>query len=288
VNVLTVLPLLTALLAAAFFGGSVLLARQGLRYVDAQTGSMISIMATTAIYSCMAPFFVKAEYFLSPGIWVFAASGCIHPLISQAMSFEATRRVGATVSSTVSSTSPLFSSGAAVLLLGERPSWTAVAGTLATVGGAMVLTSRGKAPRGYALGSLMFAFAAAAIRGTNFLTGKVGLQLLPVPFMAAWISFLVSCIGSILFFRVRKGHLPLSLPRGGLKWFGLTGIFISTAIFCMYFALGQGSVVTVAPIVAAFPLFTLLLTLLLRQEAPSWRVILGTVIVVAGVILVSV
>lgn len=283
----SVLPLLAALTAAAFFGGSVLLARLGLRYVDAQTGSMISIMTTTGIYTCVAPFVVKAEYFRSPGIWIFLASGCIHPLISQAMSFEATRRVGATVSSTVGSTSPWFSSIAAVVLLGEKVTWPIVVGTLATVGGAMVLTSRGRAPRAYPVGSLMYAFAAAIIRGTNFLTGKFGLQLLPVPFMAAWISFTVSCTGSVLVYRVRKGRLPFDLAWGGVKWFGLTGCCISAAIFCMYFALSGGSVVTIGPIVAAYPLVTLILTLLLRQEILSWRVIVGTLIVVSGVVLIS-
>ena len=282
------LPLLAALTAAVFFGSSVLLARLGLRYVDAQTGSMISIMTTTGIYTCVAPFVVKAEYFRSPGIWIFVASGCIHPLVSQAMSFEATRRVGATVSSTIGSTSPWFSSLAAVVLLGEEMTWPIIVGTLATVGGAMVLTSRGRAPRAYAVGSLLYAFAAAVIRGTNTLTGKFGLQILPVPFMAAWVSFMVSCTGSVLVYRVRKGRLPFDLARGGLKWFGLTGCCISAAIFCFYFALRGGSVVTIGPIVAAYPLVTLILTLLLRQEILSWRVMLGTVIVVAGVVLISV
>ncbi len=280
-------PLLVAIVSATFFGGSVLLSRQGLRYVDAQTGSMISIATTTAIYSCIAPFVVKAEYFRSPGIWVFVASGCVHPLVSMAMSFEATRRVGATVSSTIGSTSPWFSSVAAVLLLGERVTWPIVAGTLATVGGAMVLTSRGRAPRGYSLGALVFAFAAALVRGTNSLTGKFGLLILPVPFMAGWVSFMVSCTGSILVYRLRKGKLPLDLPKGGRKWFCMTGCCISVAIFCMYYALSHGSVVVIGPIVAAYPLVTLILTLLLHQEILSGRVILGTLIVVAGVVLIS-
>lgn len=281
-------PVAIAVVSAAFFGGSVLLSRQGLRYVDAQTGSMISIATTATIYTCFAPFVVKAEYFRSPGIWVFVASGCIHPLISMAMSFEATRRLGSTVSSTISSTSPWFGSLFAVLLLGERLTGTIVAGTLATVGGAMVLTSRGRAPRAYSLGSLVFALAAALVRGTNSLTGKFGLQLLPVPFMAGWISFLMSLTGSLAVYRVRTGHLPLYLPRNALRWFSMTGCCISVAIICMYDALGRGSVVIIAPIVAAYPLFTLILTLILRQEILSWRVIAGTLIVVAGVILISI
>jgi drug/metabolite transporter (DMT)-like permease len=55
----------------------------------------------------------------------------------------------------------------------------------------------------------------------------------------------------------------------------------------MYYALSHGSVVVIGPIAASFPIFTLILTLLLRQELLSGRVILGTLIVVAGVVLIG-
>jgi drug/metabolite transporter (DMT)-like permease len=275
-------------LAAAFcFGSSVLTSKQGLRYVDAATGSMISIGTTVTIYTLIAPFFVRAEHWSSPGIWVFMANGLIHPMISMAMSFEATRRMGATVSSTVSSTSPWFATIGAVLLLGEVPTLSNLAGTLATVLGIMILTYDPGGTRAWKRSDLLFAFAAAVVRGSNNLIGKYGLDLLPVPFLAAWLSFVVSLAGSVMLYRFRKGAFPLHLPRQGLRWFAYTGTWISAAILCMYTALSLGSVVVVAPVVAAFPVLTLILSLLLKQEIFSGKLVLGVLVVVSGVVLIA-
>jgi drug/metabolite transporter (DMT)-like permease len=280
-------PLFFAVVASLFFGSSVLTGKQGLRYVDAQTGSMISIGTTVIIYTALAPFLVRAEYWSSPGIWVFMGNGLIHPLISMAMSFEATRRMGATVSSTVSSTSPWFASVGAILLLGEALTVSNLVGTLATVLGIMVLTYDPGGTRGWHRRDLLFALAAAVVRGSNNLIGKFGLGYLPIPFMAAWLSFLVSFTGAVIIYRVRMGRLPLRLPRLGVRWFSATGVMISAAILCMYTALSLGSVVVVSPIVAAFPVWTLLLSLLLRQEIFSFKILLGVLVAAGGVVLIA-
>jgi drug/metabolite transporter (DMT)-like permease len=279
--------LLFAVVASFFFGFSVLTSKQGLRYVDAQTGSMISIATTVTIYTLIAPFFVKWEYWTSPGIWLFLGNGLIHPMISMAMSFEATRRMGATVSSTVSSTSPWFATIGAVLLLGEALTLSNLLGTLATVAGIMVLTYDPGRKRAWKRTDLLFALAAAVVRGSNNLIGKFGLDLLPVPFMAAWLSFSVSLTGAVIVYRVRNGRLPLRLPRQGLRWFSYTGTCISAAILCMYTALSLGSVVVVSPVVAAFPIWTLLFSLLLRQEIFNPKLVLGVLVVVSGVVLIA-
>jgi drug/metabolite transporter (DMT)-like permease len=125
------------------------------------------------------------------------------------------------------------------------------------------------------------------VRGSNNLIGKYGLEELPVPFMAAWLSFCVSFTGAVIIYRVRFGHLPLRLPRLGIRWFSGTGICISAAILCMYSALSLGSVVTVSPIVAAFPIWTLIFSLALRHEVFSVKQILGVIVVVGGMVLIA-
>ena len=54
----------------------------------------------------------------------------------------------------------------------------------------------------------------------------------------------------------------------------------------MYFALARGQVSVVSPIVATYPLFTLVLSLLLlRHERVTPRMALGAAVTVAGVML---
>ena len=70
-------------------------------------------------------------------------------------------------------------------------------------------------------------------------------------------------------------------------WSGLSGLGIAIGVLCMYSALESGLVVVVSPIIAIFPLFTLLISLLFRQEVLSMRVMLGVVLVVGGVTWIS-
>ena len=68
-------------------------------------------------------------------------------------------------------------------------------------------------------------------------------------------------------------------------WFALTGILNGVAVLCLYHALSTGAVVLVSPIVATYPLFTLMLSaLVLREERMSGTLIAGVALTVAGVI----
>jgi drug/metabolite transporter (DMT)-like permease len=49
----------------------------------------------------------------------------------------------------------------------------------------------------------------------------------------------------------------------------------------------SGQVVVVSPIIAAYPLFTLLTALMFRQERLSAKLALGVILVVGGVALIS-
>src|SRR5262249_21079179 len=76
-------------------------------------------------------------------------------------------------------------------------------------------------------------------------------------------------------------------PASGLMWFAVTGIGNGLATLTMFAAVRHGPITLVAPIVAIFPLVTLLLsTIVLKHFAITPRVVGGTVLTVAGVALV--
>jgi transporter family protein len=152
----------------------------------------------------------------------------------------------------------------------------------------MVLSWKREGPTNWALPALIFPIGAAIIRGANHNIAKFGFHFLPSPYFASLVSFTVSFTGAVLIYRLRVGSLPLKLPRGGLMWSGLSGIGIAIGIMCMYSALESGLVVVVSPIISIFPLFTLLVSLLFRQEVLSLRILAGVVLVVGGVIWISV
>lgn len=277
-------PILYAALAAVCFGGQVVVTMRSFTYVDPQTSSMISIGTCVAIFWLLSPFLLKAEYLANPGIWIFFVNGLIHPLFSIYLAYEAAKRMGPTVSATISATAPLFATAGAVLVLGEHITIMLLMGTIGTVAGIMVLSWSKQGRRDWALWALILPIGAAVIRGVNHNLGKFGLEMLPSPYFASLVSFTVSFIGSVLIYRLRIGSLPFILPLRGLMWSGFAGALITMGVLSMYSALNDGRVVVVSPIIATFPVFTLIISLLFRQERFRRRILAGVVLVMGGVI----
>jgi len=282
------LPILYATVTAACFGGQLVLTMRSFAYVDPQTGSMITIGTCVTIFWLLSPFLLKAEYFANPGMWIFFANGFIHPLFSLYLAFEASKRMGSTVSATISAVAPLFATTGAVLVLGEDITLFFLLGTICTVVGIMTLSWKRQSHINWTLPALVFPLGAAAIRGANHNIGKFGLQLLPSPYFASLVSFTVSFVGAIMIYRFRIGSLPTRLPMQSVMWSGLAGICIAMGVLSMYSALHYGRVVVVSPIIATFPLFTLLINLLFRQERFRLSILIGVVLVVGGVIWISI
>ena len=280
-------PVLLALSAAILFGVSTVTAKRGLMVVDAQSGSLVVIGTVLAIYLATSPFWMQARDWFTAGFWIFVVNGFMHPFLSMYLALEATARIGPTVAATFSATAPLFAAATAVAFLGESINTWISLGTVFTVMGVMTLSW---SPRGISTllrAALLFATGAAIVRGLNHTLGKWGLDNMPNVFMAGFVSFAVSFCCALLVYRLRTGTVIVRLPRAGLGYFLLTGTIISVAILCMYGGLVSGQVVVVSPIIAAYPLFTLLTALMFRQEKLSAKLTLGVFLVVGGVALIS-
>ena len=283
-----VVPIFYSIMAAAFFGGQIVIIMRSFAYVDSQTSSMIAMGTCLLAFWLLAPFMLRVEYLWNPGMWYFFACGLIHPLFSMYLAFEAAKRMGPTVSGTISATAPLFATAGAVLTLGENVTIVLLMGTLGIVVGIMVLSWKRQGPTNWALPALVFPVGTAVIRGVSYSIGKLGLKLLPSAYFASLVSFTVSFTGSVLIYRYRSGSLPVKLPRRGLMWSGLAGVSIAAGVLCMYTAMNSGLVIVVAPIISTSPLFTLLISLLFRQEVLSLRILTGLLLVVGGVIWIGI
>lgn len=283
----TSIPVLLALGAACLFGVSTVTAKRGLMLAHAQTGSLVVIGTVVVLYLISAPFWMHAEDWFTLGFWIFVLNGLMHPFLSMYLSLEATARTGATVAATLSATAPLFAAFTAIAFLGESMNALISLGTMATVLGVMILSwGPGGVGNGLRI-ALLFATGAAIVRGLNHTVGKWGLETMPNPFMAAFVSFAVSFCCALLVHRVRTGTFVVRIPRPGFGYFVLSGVMIAIAILCMYGGLTLGRVVVVSPIVAAYPLFALFTALLVKQERLSVKIAAGVLLVVVGVALIS-
>ncbi|TMH41426.1 MAG: DMT family transporter [Betaproteobacteria bacterium] len=278
-----------ALLASAFLGTAVVIANVGLRYLDPARGALVSIPSTTLLFGVLALFLFRGEGWNAAAFAIFAAVGLIFPALVTFLNFASNRLAGPTIAGTISSTTPLFAALGAILFLGEPLSSAATAGTAAIVLGVIALTARGSGPpRSWAAWVILLPLAGAAIRGGAQAAVKGGLMLWPDPFIAALVGY---CVSSVTIFAANRAFVPrpnAPLARRGVFWFIAVGVCNGLGVLAMYAALNSGRVSVVSPLVATYPLVTLMFSaIFLREERFGPRVLLGVALTVAGVVVLA-
>lgn len=281
-------PVVLALVAAFLFALGIQFTRKGLTFTDPRTGTLISIGTATLLYWLVSPWLLERHYWLSPAIALFAAIGLFRPFLSSNLSMAGTKFLGATISSTLASTSPLFGVALGVLLLGEYLGIDVAVGTAAIVAGVVVLSWRDDFSRAWPWWALLLPIGAAALRSIAQAFAKLGMESLPSPYFVGLVGYSVSLAVAVADYRMR-GVARERLINRGCVWLVLTGVSYALAILALNSALNCGRLSVVAPIVACAPLFTLLLGVcLFGERAVTGRVVLAVLLVVPGVVLVSI
>ena len=214
-------------------------------------------------------------------------SGVAFPAWVTLLTFEANRRLGPTLTGTLGAVTPLFTVLGGVLLLRESPTAAELGGTAGVVAGVMILTGTGAVAGGGSRWLLALPVAAAVIRALAQVGTKVGLALLPQPFLAALVGYTVST-AMVFAFSSGLGTVPrFSLRSRGVGWFVLSGLCNGGSVLALYTALQHGPVSVVAPVSAGYPVVTYLLSFaLFPEERHGLRRLAGVALVVAGVVLV--
>ncbi len=274
---------LWALAAAAGLGAAMITTRLGLRYASPAAGAAIGVPSSTLVFWCLAPFLLDTGGFDLAAAGMFALVGLFFPAAVTLLTYSGNQRMGPTITSAVSCTTPLFALSGAILFLGEGLSAGDVLGTAAIVLGMLALSwSGGARARDWPLWAIALPVAAAALRALAQVLTKAGLALWGSPYAAGLIGYSVSAVVILAATRLRGQRTPTD--RRATPWFVATGMFNGASLFLMYTALAKGKVALVSPIIATYPLFTLALSLLiLRHERVPPRVALGAVLTVAGV-----
>jgi drug/metabolite transporter (DMT)-like permease len=279
-----------SLLAAFFFGTAVVTGKLALRTIAALHGTAISIPSSLVAVLAVFLYTWDGRAFNAEASKIFAAVGFLYPALVALLRFYATDRIGAAITSSVlATTTPLFALAVAVLLTDEAAPARAFIASCGVVSGIFLITLRPKSQSsGGSVWWLALPFAAAAISGLAQVFTKAGLQLWSEPLAAALISYTVSTVTILTFvFINRPKQAPRSMaPRslGGASWFAFTGVFNGMGVLSMFAALNSGPVALVAPLVASYPLVTMLLGgVVLADEAISVRKLAGALLACASI-----
>jgi drug/metabolite transporter (DMT)-like permease len=261
----------------------------GLQRVKSDSGAAISTTSSALLYWLLAPFLLVGANWSQSAVWIFVLIGLFRPAVSANLAVAGMRYLGPTLGSTLSSTSPLFGAALGVLWLGESLTWATALGTLGIIAAVIVLARRDtRAAATWPLWALGLPVGAAAVRSMAHVLTKVGLETTPDPYFAGLVGFSVSALVMATVQRLRPGAQPVPWRGGGPYWFVAAGVVMGTSVLSLNTALMRGQIVTVVPIVACSPVFTMLLSVLVfRRERLTARIVLAVFVVVPSVILIA-
>jgi len=282
-------PVWFALISAMLFAFGAHLQNLGLARVRSDSGAAISIASSAVFFWLMAPFLLVGTNWSHSAVWIFVLIGLFRPAVSANLAVAGIRYLGPTLASTLSSTSPLFAAALAVLWLGETLTWATALGTAGIIGAVVILTRRpARGGTTWPLWALALPVGAAVVRSVGHVFSKIGLEGIPDPYFAGLVCFSVSALVMIVVQRIRPGPQPIPWRSSGPYWFVAAGVIMGVSVVSLNTALMRGQIVTVVPIVACSPVFTMLLSVtVFRREKLTARVVLAVFTVVPSVILIA-
>jgi drug/metabolite transporter (DMT)-like permease len=276
-----------ALFATFGFGAGFVLTQFALRWISPWLGAAFSIPTSTLLFWCLAPFSIDYAEADWSAAGLFAVVGLLFPAAVTLLNFESNRLMGPNIAGAVAGSSPLFAVLLAVMLLGEHVRSWQLAGIAAIVVGVVLMyTGHRQVFLHRRLWLLALPLAASALRGFVQPVIKFGLERWHNPIVAVVIGYTVSSAVLILAALVPSRKVERRFDRRGVLWFAAVGLCNGSAVLSMYAALDRGPVTLVSPLIATYPLVTLLLSnQFLKHERVDARVVGPVVLTVGGVVL---
>ena len=276
--------ILIAVASAFCFALALVLTKVGLRAMTPLIGAAIAVPTTALIFLIISPLTVAWDQWTSASVTTFAVVGLFFPVAVTLLTFSANQRIGPNLTGTLGNLTPLFAIALAIVLMGEEPNmnqWLGI--TAICIGVALLFVDKGISDLRPTLWTLTLPLGAAFLRGIAQPMVKWGLLDWPSPFAAVTIGYVVSAMimGGIIMILHRSGDWQTS---SNIFWFIAVGIINGAAVLLLYLALSRGSVTIVAPLVACYPLITLILNYIVFDRSVPLRFsLIGILITIVGV-----
>ena len=191
------------------------------------------------------------------------------------------------MSAAVINLTPLIATVFAIVLLGERVTVPVIVGTIVIVTGTVLLSVSGLS-LGFKPWMIVFPLTAATCFGIVQVIRKIALGGIgPVAGTAINLTTALIAFSAIM---IASRHRGIYDVRGRtLLVLILAGVAENLGVFLTIIALRHGAVSVVTPLTAAAPIFVLLFTpfFLKGVEVLTTRVVIGTVLIVAGVYVIT-
>ena len=280
-----------ALITSLMYALSNIAVRKGLVFgSNSTTAAMVSLVVTFVVFLILLLAYFPIQQWNIQSLPYFLMAGILAPGLFRFFLYAAISRIGVAVTSIATTCFPLVASLISVAFLGENLTTFKVLGMMLTMGAAFIATSRSEGQkfdagvllnRGFILG-----VAAAVVRGGSEVLRKAGLLVFDSPIYGAAMGNAGGFLFSIALVATSPSiRSSLVYERKSFLYFVLSTLFVVAAWIFGFYALSQGEVVRVAPIVGTVPIFTVLLSPLLLKglEQITPKIILASILAALGV-----
>lgn len=227
---------------------------------------------------------------LAPFLW-FSLVGFLGHGIGNLTHYTGIDRMGVGRATAIQSSTPLWGAIFAILVLGEHPGMAVLVGTVAIVGGVVLLAVPEKEDirSGWIQSALIYPLISSVAYAFVPIFAKFGFALQKTPFLGFGVAFSAGTLTMLIGTRI--------FPTGGRirmnpKSFGIfLGAGVLNLLGSIFFwnALVGGKVTVLLPISRLYPLWVLILGAIFlgKLERISARVVIAGALVVAGGVLTA-
>jgi DME family drug/metabolite transporter len=278
-----------AIFSAMGWAGDSVLVRLGLRHSNIFAAMLVSYtVSVTCIWTYL---FITTplDFLRSPAMIYFLVSGCLQPLFARALYYEALTRIGVSRAGPLRGAEPLFATAIAVTILHEQPTAPVYVGTVLIVGSVWTISAGQSGTANWRLLDALFPLGAALVSAISQSLRKQGLNILPDPFVAAGTVTTVTLTLLVTFLVVTKRTKQLHMGRDSFLFFFCAALIALSAQIANFIALSRAEVSVIIPLLNTTPLFAVLFSsfFLRSMETITPRILLGAILMVAGVVIIT-
>ena len=288
------LDILFALFSALALGSSQILVRKNL---DKSNFFYISLTVTIMGNLILWPltfFFTDLNTINLEGLMLFIIAGLFAPGIARIFYFKGMETAGVSANSSIFATYPLFTSIIAILLLGEVLSIENWIGLLCVVTGVLVIgryvNQNNTQTKHISKKGLIVPILGALALASSQIVRKESLNIINQPLLGTAIGYSTSLIVYLSVMKFLKGDKISNFSRQDFQMFWKPGIGIALGWLLSFFALSQGLVSIIVPILQVELLFILFFSyiFLRKLEKISIKLVSSAILIIIGVILLSI
>ena len=284
----------SALLAGLAFSLAVVLARKELDESNFFFVAFVITVTGNIILWSLALLFTNFVTINLEGVLFFAMAGILAPGITRLSYFKSVEIMGVSITASIFAVYPMFSSIFAILSLREAPTPENWIGLICImIGVVRIETSLGKPKTGSRRAEkkgLVFPLLAALAVSISYILRKYGLNVYNEPLLGAAIGYSSSFLLYLLLSIFSDTQLKSLYSSKNFRLFWKAGVMQTLGWVLSFYALRHEKVSIVTPLMQTQPLFVLLLAYLYLKELEhlSFKLVVGTFLIVIGAMLVSI